>query len=232
MFSSNFALFHRQNKSFNGPASSTREGHAMNTLLYPQGIIYADAGASSTLARVSIDPWRATHSNGRIIERDLDRNPLPHQDAEPFGTFITPTERRTAGQQSIVGESDRQDDELHRADTTGLGLTHYKFGVPSTLEAHFDHIARAGIASRDTAEGRVGLPTGEEACVFAARGRIYNGAEMKPQHVRNYLDFLGIEQVRFAFATGLALGDETMARALAEARLAIDRLNSMAREAA
>lgn len=204
----------------------------MDTLLYLQSSIYADAGASSTLARTFIDQWRSTHPNGRVIERDLARNPLPHLDAERFGAFITPAEKRTSAQQAIADESDRLIEELRNAETIVLGLPLYNFGVPSTLKAYFDHIARAGVTFRYTPNGPVGLLTGKEAYVFAARGGVYNGTDVQPQYVRNFLNFLGIEQVRFVFAEGLALGEDAKARALAQARLDIVGLNSMAREAA
>lgn len=204
----------------------------MNTLLYLQSSIYAEAGASSTLARTFIDQWRATHPNGRVIERDLARNPLPHLDAERFGAFITPAQKRTPAQQAIADESDRLIDELRHADTIVLGLPLYNFGVPSTLKAYFDHIARAGVTFRYTPNGPVGLLTGKEAYVFAARGGVYNGADVQPQYVRNFLNFLGIEQVRFVFAEGLALGEDAKARSLAQAQLEIAELNSLAAEAA
>lgn len=204
----------------------------MNTLLHLQSSIYAEAGASSTLARTFVDQWRAAHPNSRVIERDLARNPLPHLDAERFGAFITPAEQRTASQQAIVDDSDRLIDELRQTDTIALGLPLYNFGVPSTLKAYFDHIARAGVTFRYTANGPVGLLTGKTAYVFAARGGVYNGTDVQPQYVRNFLNFLGIEEVRFVFAEGLALGEDAKARSLAQARLEIVGLGSMQREAA
>jgi FMN-dependent NADH-azoreductase len=193
----------------------------MNTLLFLQSSIHSDAGASSALARDFVGRWRAAHPTGRVIERDLARNPLPHLDAERFGAFIAPADARTPAQQAIVDDSDRLIEELRRADTIVIGLPLYNFGVPSTLKAYFDHVARAGVTFRYTSNGSVGLLTGKEAYVFAARGGIYNGADLQPQYVRNFLSFLGIESVQFVFAEGLALGEDSRQRALAQARLEI-----------
>lgn len=200
----------------------------MNTLLYLQSSIYSDAGASSTLARAFVDQWRADRPNARVIERDLARHPLPHLDAERFGAFIAPVDARTPAQQAIVDESDRLIEELRQADTLVLGLPLYNFGVPSTLKAYFDHVARAGVTFRYTQNGSVGLLAGKEAYVFATRGGVYHGADVQPQYVRNFLNFLGIEPVRFVFAEGLALGEDTKQQALAQARLAIAGLSSHA----
>jgi FMN-dependent NADH-azoreductase len=200
----------------------------MNTLLYIQSSIHSDAGASSALARTFVDQWRADHPNGRVIERDLARDPVPHLDAERFGAFIAPAEARTTAQQAIVDASDRLIEELRHADTLVLGLPLYNFGVPSTLKAYFDHVARAGVTFRYTQTGSVGLLSGKEAYVFATRGGIYHGADVQPQYVRNFLNFLGIEPVRFVFAEGLALGEASKQQSLAQARLAIAGLSSPA----
>lgn len=204
----------------------------MSTLLYLQSSIYAEAGASSTLAREFVQRWRVAHPNGRVIERDLAREPVPHLDAERFGAFLAPAGTRTPEQQAVVDDSDRLIDELRAADTLVLGLPLYNFGVPSTLKAYFDHVARAGVTFRYTQNGSVGLLTGKQAFVFAARGGVYEGADLQPQYVRNFLSFLGIESVQFVFAEGLALGDASKQRAMDQARSEIAALDAAWRRAA
>jgi len=204
----------------------------MNTLLHIQSSIHSDAGASSTLARQFVEQWRAAHPGGLVIERDLARDPVPHLDAERFGAFITPADQRTPAQRAHVAYSDRLIDELKRADTIALGLPLYNFGVPSTLKAWFDHIARAGVTFRYTDQGSVGLLTGKQAYVFAARGGIYQGADLQPQYVRNFLGFLGVEQVEFVFAEGLALGEASKRQALERASADVAALDAIQRRAA
>ena len=65
----------------------------------------------------------------------------------------------------------------------------YNFGVPSTLKAYFDHIARAGVTFRYTAKGPEGLLTGKKAYVFATRGGLYAGTPRDTQtpYVRDFL---------------------------------------------
>ena len=102
----------------------------------------------------------------------------------------------------------------------------YNFAIPSTLKAYFDHIARAGVTFRYTDKGAVGLLTGKEVIVFAARGGVYAGTPLDTQtaYVRGFLAFLGMEHIKFVYAEGLAMGEETRHSALAEAHAAIDRL--------
>ena len=95
---------------------------------------------------------------------------MPHLTAERFGAFLAKPEARTPEQQAVVDYSDALIDELRAADTIVIGLPMYNFGVPSTLKAYFDHIARAGDTFSYTENGPVGLLTGKKANVFATRG--------------------------------------------------------------
>ncbi len=112
----------------------------------------------------------AEAGGGKVIKRDLAQDPVPHLTAERFTAFGTPASQRTLEQQRLVAESDALIDELRRADVLVIGLPMYNFGVPSTLKAYFDHVARAGVTFRYTADGPVGLLTGKQAYVFATRG--------------------------------------------------------------
>ena len=47
--------------------------------------------------------------------------------------------------------------ELLAADVVVIAAPLYNFGIPSTLKAYFDHIARAGVTFRYTAQGPEGL---------------------------------------------------------------------------
>ena len=95
----------------------------------------------------------------------------------------------------------------------------YNFGVPSTLKAYFDHVARAGVTFRYTAEGPEGLMTGKKAYVFATRGGQYAGTPgtCRAAYVRQFLGFIGIREVEFIYAEGLALGEQQREQALAAA---------------
>src|SRR5262245_19413617 len=135
----------------------------MKTLLQINSSLYSGNGVSSRLADELVAGWRAAHPRGSTIVRDLARTSLPHLTAERFQAFITQPSERTAEQRAIVGESDALVDELKRADVIVLTAPMYNFGVPSTLKAWFDHVARAGVTFRYTAEGPVGLLTGKKA---------------------------------------------------------------------
>ena len=206
----------------------------MKTLLQINSSLYADDGQSSRLASQFVDLWRAANRGARVLLRDLAREPVPHLDARRFGAFLAKEDARDPAQQEVVAYSDLLIGELKRADVIVLGLPMYNFGVPSMLKAYFDHVARAGVTFRYTEKGAVGLLTGKQAYVFAARGGMYAGtpADSQTAYVRAFLRFLGIEQVEFVYAEGLAISEPSRKAALAQALSATGRLLNPQRLAA
>ena len=198
----------------------------MNTLLQLNSSLFSTDGQSSKLAQEFVDEWRAANPGADLIVRDLSRTPVPHLTADRFGAFLAKPESRTPEQQAVVRHSDTLIDELRRADLIVIGLPMYNFGVPSTLKAYFDHVARAGVTFRYTEKGAVGLLTGKKAYVFAARGGKYQGApyDLETGYVRQFLGFLGIDDVEFVYAEGLALGEASVQSSLAAAHGAIRRI--------
>jgi FMN-dependent NADH-azoreductase len=198
----------------------------MKTLLVLKSSLNSDAGESSRLVDTFVAAWKRREPNGQIIVRDLAAEPVPHLTAERFGAFLAKPEERTAEQRDVVAYSDRLIDELQRADVIAIGLPLYNFGMPSTLKAYFDHVARAGVTFRYTPHGAVGLLTGKKTYVFAARGGQYAGTALDSQtpYVRQFLGFLGITDIEFVYAEGLAISAETKTASLRRARGAIENL--------
>ena len=79
----------------------------------------------------------------------------------------------------------------------------------------------------------IGLMSGKKAYVFAARGGIYGGdANWQTVFVRQFLGFLGINDVEFVYAEGLAISPESRNKSLAAARFESRRLALQTRRAA
>ena len=194
----------------------------MNTVLQLTTSLQGADGESSRLARDFVEQLGARE----VIARDLAKDPVPHLDAERFGAFVAPAELRNEAQKRIAAYSDRLINELRRADTIVIGLPMYNFGVPSGFKAWIDHVARAGVTFRYTEKGPVGLLGGKKAYVFATRGGYYAGtrADTQTQYVRDILAFIGITDVEFVYAEGLAIGESVRAASLAKARASIEDL--------
>lgn len=199
----------------------------MTTLLQINASINNGNGQSSQLAKQFVAAFQKRNPEARLVVRDVAAaEPVPHLDAERFGAFITQADQRSSAQQAVVAYSDTLINELKQADLIVLGLPMYNFGVPSQLKAYFDHIARAGVTFKYTDKGPVGLLTGKKVAVFAARGGVYAGTPMDTQtsYVRDFLRFIGMTEVEFIYAEGLALGPQSREANLAKAAVEIERL--------
>jgi len=199
----------------------------MTTLLQINASIMNGKGQSSQLANQFVAAFKERRPDAAVIVRDVAATePVPHLNAERFGAFIAKPEDRSAEQHAIVAYSDELIREVKEASVIVIGLPMYNFGVPSQLKAYFDHIARAGHTFRYTAEGPVGLLTGKKAYVFAARGGLYQGSPLdtQTQYVRDFLRFLGVSDVEFVYAEGLAIDATRRESAIGAAHAQIAQL--------
>src|SRR6202522_4572786 len=192
----------------------------ITSLLQINARINNDNSQSSRLANQFVAAFRDSHPGAKIVARHVAANdPVPHLDGERFSAFITQPEVRSAAQHAVVAYSDTLINELQAADVIVLGLPMYNFGVHSQLKAYFDHIARAGVTFKYTESGAVGLLTGKKVYVFAARGGLYAGSPLDTQtsYVRDFLRFVGMSDVEFIYAEGLAISAESKEAGIAKA---------------
>lgn len=188
----------------------------MRTLLQIKTSVFSDHGNSTKLANDFVAQWQKRHPGGRVVVRDLGAQPVPHLTAERVQAFFTPAEQRTPEQQAHADASQELIDELKAADVIVLGLPLYNFGVPSTLKAYFDHLARAGITFRYTANGPEGLLADRKVYIFAARGGFYQGtpADSQTPFMTSFLNFIGLKDIEYVYAEGLNIGEEQKRSAL------------------
>ena len=199
----------------------------MTTLLQINSSINNGNGQSSQLAAQFVAAYTQHNPGTVVVKRDLaGMDQVPHLTAERFGAFITKPEERSPAQRTVVEYSDALINELKQADVIVLGLPMYNFGLPSQLKAYFDHIARAGITFKYTEKGPVGQLTGKKVYVFAARGGMYVGTPLDTQtsYVRDFLRFIGLADVEFVYAEGLAISPQSREESLAKASTEAVRL--------
>ncbi len=145
------------------------------------------------------------------------------------GAYFTPPEQRSDEQQQMIRLSDEVVAELMSADIVVVGAPMYNFSVSSTLKSWIDHVARAGVTFKYTETGPVGLVHGKKFVIFTSRAGVYSSGpaqamDFQETYLRGVLGFLGITDVSFISAEGLAMGDEAVNTALAHGRSAMDAL--------
>ena len=198
----------------------------MKTLLQINSSLQGAGSRSTGLATRIAESLLARHPGATRIIRDLGADPIPHLDGGTFEAFCDPAAAVTQAQRSGLALSNALIAELEEADVLVIGAPMYNFGIPSTLKAWIDHVTRARVTFRLTDAGPEGLLRGKKAYVAIARGGKYlgNGADLQTAYLEMALGLIGITDVDFIYAEGLALGPHSEATALEEAHLSIQRV--------
>lgn len=177
-------------------------------------------GANSTrLANTVTARLQAKHPGATVTVRDLAVTPHPVLDAAALGALFTPADQRTPEQAARVDLDDALIAEVQAHDAIVLGVPMYNFGVPVQLKTWLDAIARAGVTFRYTANGPEGLIQGKKVYVAFARGGIYRDtpADSQTPYIQTILGFLGMTDVKYIHAEGLAMGPEAVDKAFTQA---------------
>lgn len=177
-------------------------------ILHIDSSLQASNSTSSKIAKKLIDKLDVNNAQQQqITYRDLNVSQVPHLTDAIFSAFHTPEAERTIEQQAAAAISDQLIDEVSDSDILVIAVPMYNFGVPSTLKAWIDHIARAGKTFAYTSEGPKPLLKMPKAYVIATRGGMYANtpADTQAPWLEQVLKFIGIPEVEFIFAEGLAM---------------------------
>ncbi len=193
-------------------------------VLHIDSSIFGSQGVSSQLSARLLE--RLGAKGATITSRSFAEQPVPHLDGAHLTALMTPVTDRSAEQQALADYSDRLIAEVQAADLLVIGVPMYNFTVPSMLKSWFDHIARAGVTFRYTANGPEGLLKGKKAVLLFSRGGLYLGtpADSQSGFVTSFLNFIGITDIEKVYAEGLSMGEEPRTKALTAAHAAIDAL--------
>ena len=174
-------------------------------------------GANSVTRELSaaiVARWQDAVPGLTVDYRDLDTNPLPHL----TGSVLT-------GADAVAkAEGDAAMDQFLASDVIVIGAPMYNFGVPSTLKAWIDRVAVAGKTFRYTEKGPEGLAIGKRLIVASGRGGVYgesSPADFQEAYLRQVFGFLGISDVEFVRAEGVAYSPQHRTDALATAHASI-----------
>jgi FMN-dependent NADH-azoreductase len=100
----------------------------------------------------------------------------------------------------------------------------YNFTIPTQLKAWIDRICVAGQTFRYTEAGPEGLCGGKKVIVVSTAGGIHAGQASGAAH-EDYLKllfgFIGVTDIHFIRAEGLAYGDEARGKAMEGAQAQI-----------
>jgi FMN-dependent NADH-azoreductase len=175
-------------------------------LLHLDAGITGDASVTRQISRALVENLNQAVPALEVAYRDLAADPLPHLDGAALGGLAD---------NDVLAQ-------FISADVIVIGAPMYNFGIPTQLKAWIDRVAVAGKTFRYAANGPEGLAGGKTVIVASSRGGLYAGTPMadldfQERYLRTVFGFLGIDDVTFVRAEGVAISPEHRTAALAGA---------------
>ena len=182
-------------------------------------LLHLDSSALGTgsvtreLTAAIVARWQAKLPQLQVEYRDLDNDPLPHLTGQSLAQ-ANPEEASDAA---------RTMEQFLAADVLVIGAPMYNFSVPSTLKAWIDRVAVAGKTFRYGAHGPEGLAGGKKIIIASGRGGIHSGTsnDFQEAYLRQVFGFLGVTDIEFVRAEGVAYSPQHRSDAIAGALAAI-----------
>ena len=194
-------------------------------ILQVNSSVRREGSQSTLLANTIVSQLRATSPGASVTVRDLARTPLPGLDDAALQALFTPADQHTTEQAARVAQDDALIAEIQAAEVVVLGVPMYNFGVSAQLKNWIDAVTRAQVTFRYTADGPEGLLKGKKVYVALTRGGKYRNtpADTQVPYVKMVLGFLGMTDVVFVYAEGLAMGTEAANEAMVSAQQQIEQ---------
>jgi len=186
----------------------------MPSLLAIESSPRGDYSVSRKLTSKFIDEWKAQHSGGSVVVRDLMKTTLPFVDLPWIMGAYTPAEQHSPEVKQAIAISNDLVAELMAADHIVLGTSMYNFSIPAVLKAYIDHIVRLGVTFTQSYEG---LVKGKKLTIILASGGVYTpgaqaeGYNVAISYLKQIFGFIGIKDVTVVLAGGTAAVDTRQA---------------------
>ncbi|ALI10450.1 MULTISPECIES: FMN-dependent NADH-azoreductase [Pseudomonas] len=193
-------------------------------LLHIDSSILGDNSASRQLSREVVEAWKAAEPGITVTYRDLAADAISHFSAQTLVAAGTSAELRDAALKYEADLSSETMAEFQAADALVIAAPMYNFSIPTQLKAWIDRIAVAGQTFRYTEAGFEGLCGGKKLVIVSTAGGVHTGQPSGAGH-EDYLKvmfgFLGITDIEFVRAEGLAKGDDMRNKGMNEAQAQI-----------
>ena len=193
---------------------------------FPLRVLRIDASArvegsvTRQLADQLVDGLATRVADLAVTRRDLARG-LPFVDADWIAANFTDPDARSDAQRETLAGSDALVEEVRDADVWVIATPIYNFGVPASLKAWVDQIARARLTFRYTEQGPQGLLENKKVYILTATGgtEVGSAIDFATPWLKFVLKFLGIDDIEVIAADrGMQRGEA--ARTAAAARIA------------
>ena len=191
-------------------------------LLHVDSSILGQGSVSRDLSAEVVATFQASRSDLTVNRLDLAATPIGHLTAAHLAAAQGAPVEEALKADVALGQAALE--EFLAADIVVIGSPMYNLGVPSQLKAWIDRISVAGKTFSYGEHGPVGLCGGKKLVIASSRGGVYSAGSPAAffDHQETYLKaafgFLGITDITFIRAEGVAMGEDARSGAIASAK--------------
>ncbi|WP_423372123.1 FMN-dependent NADH-azoreductase [Burkholderia sp. LMG 32019] len=191
-------------------------------LLHIDSSILGQGSVSRELSAEVVATFRARDPGLTVTRLDLAATPIGHL----TGLHLAAAQGAPVDDalKADVEIGQRALDEFLAADIVVIGAPMYNFGIASQLKAWIDRISVAGKTFRYTENGPEGLSGGKKLVIASSRGGVYSAGspvasfDHQETYLKDAFGFLGITDITFIRAEGVAMGPDKRSGAIASAK--------------
>jgi FMN-dependent NADH-azoreductase len=170
------------------------------------------ASYSIQLGEAIIAKLLAANPGSTVKTVNLVQQHWPHLEEAHLTSFFTPVDQHTDNDREAIRHSEEAIGDIREAEILVIGAPMYNFTIHSTLKAWIDHIVRRGVTFGYSDKGPEGLIKGKKVYIAVSSGGVYSDGPMKhadfiEPYLRFILGFIGLTDITFVRAEGLALPD-------------------------
>ncbi|MCA8005942.1 FMN-dependent NADH-azoreductase [Burkholderia cenocepacia] len=156
-----------------------------------------------------------TGRNIQVTRRKLGAEPLPPLTAEYAESLLLPATEAREQYGAALAVSDQLIQELDAADVLWISTPVHNFTVPAALKTWIDLVVRRDVTFVATEKGKVGLLRDRPTYIaVTSGGAMFHEPPRQPDFFRPYLTtvlgVIGIKDITFVHATGLAFVEEPL----------------------
>jgi|SRR5579871_432493 len=189
-------------------------------ILHIDSSISGGPSASRQLSAEIVNELERALPDAEVIRRDLEVYQLPHLDSKMMAAAFAEKDQVDTATGAELARNEAVLQEFLGADIVVIGAPMYNFTIPTQLKAWIDRILVANRTFAYSESGPKGLAGGKKIIVASSRGGLYvTGTPMaaldfQENYLRTVFRFIGIEDVEFVRAEGIALGPKQRAQAI------------------
>lgn len=191
--------------------------------------ILGEQSVSRQLTSSVIGKLSAAYPDTEIIHHDFALEPIPHLSDAEFLAWQGVEPNNEIAQQHVARNTQYLDEFLS-SDIVVIGAPMYNFSFPSQLKAWLDRLSFAGKTFRYTENGPQGLVEGKRVIIASSRGGVYSegspaeALDYQETYIKAFFNFIGVTDITFVRAEGIAFGPEARQAALDNAAAQIAQL--------